>query len=89
MATGGSVGGATISVVVVGTPVGVRVVVRPVGVRVVVGVRVGRAGTVVSGTVVVTLAVGAAALVGVIVRHGDASAKLKLWMVGCSSEMIK
>lgn len=78
MATGGSVGGATISVVVVGTPVGVRVVVRPVArtvlevtgvedwdvweteandlrVRVVVGVRVGRAGTVVSGTVVVTL----------------------------------
>lgn len=29
MATGGSVGGATISVVVVGTPVGVRVVIRP------------------------------------------------------------
>lgn len=35
------------------------------------------------------LAVGAAALVGVIVRHGDASARLKLWMVECSSEMIK
>lgn len=35
------------------------------------------------------LAVGAAALVGVLVRHGDASVKLKLWMVGCSSEMIK
>lgn len=63
MATGSGVGRVPIATIIIFVPIRIRVIVRSILVRIVVTIVFGCTGTVISGTVVVALAVRAGTLV--------------------------